>query len=207
MASFSQNIPVKYGVKSYQDTKNTYDWVMKSLSAGGFQDLKIETHFLFKISEISCSCGNIEEFIEYAYGQNDYSFTSMNFDIKPQKGPLWFIHVDSAQNVCISTDTKQLLEKIVCLLKNTSLDEIETNNPTSVMYIEHQDNSVTVNGHSNIIANNHSTVSDKQEKSESKIKKWIQGICQGVLANGVWWVLGIIVTALIAWLFANGYNK
>lgn len=243
MASFSQNIPIKYGVKSYQDTKNTYDWIMKSLNKGEFQDLKIETRFLFDISEISYSCENIEKFVEHAYGQNDYSFISMHLSIESKGVPLWFISVDTTPHVRISTDTKTLLEKIVGLLRSTSLDETETNDPISVMYIEHQDNSVTVSGNGNVItnnhsiitdklelpesegiessghqdnsviiggnhnvvANNHSIITDKQKPSESKISKWFQGVGQGIFANLLWWILGLVAVAIIAWAVSNGY--
>lgn len=243
LASFSQNIPAKYGVKSYQDTKNTYDWIMKSLNKGEFLNLKIETSFLFNISEIFCSCKNIEEFVEHAYGQSGYSFTSMHFEIESKGIPLWFISVDTISGLRISTDTKTLLEKIVNLLKSTSLDETETSDPISVMYIEHQDNSVTVNGNSNVIANNHgiitdklelpesegiessghqdnsviiggnrnvvasnhSIITDKQKLSESKISKWFQGVGQGIFANLLWWILGLVAVAIIAWAVSNGY--
>lgn len=205
MASFSQDIPVKYGVKSYQDTKNTYDWIMKSLNKGGFQEAKIETKFLFHISEILCSCESIEEFVEHAYGQNEYSFISMNFAIQPKGMPLWFISVDNILGVRISTDTKSLLEKAVNLLKNTSLDETEANDPISVIYIEHQDNSVTVNGDHNVVANDRSVIVDKQGKEESKINKWFQGIAQGVLANLTWWILGFVAIALLTWAISKGY--
>lgn len=243
MASFSQNIPIKYGVETYQDTKNTYDWIMKSLNKGGFQDLKIETDFLFDISKISCSCKNIEEFVEHAYGQNDYCFTSMYISIKSEGAPLCFISVNTIPGVRISTNKKILLEKIVSLLGNTSLDETEAKDPISVMYIEHQNNSVTVNGNNNVIANNqsgmmdklktsesestetggyqdnsviidgnhnvvannHSIITDKQKPLESKISKWLQGIGQGIVANLLWWMLGLVVVAIIAWAVSNGY--
>lgn len=205
MASFSQNISGKYGVKSYQDTKKTYDWIMKSLNKGGFENLKVTTEFLFDISEITCKCKNIEEFVEHAYGQSDYNLVSMDFTIKSEGIPLWFIIVDSSSRIRISTDTKSLLEKIVGLLKNTSLDGTEKNGPISVTHIDYQNNSVIVNGDSNIIANEHSTITNKQEKPESKINKWLQGICQGILANWIWYILGLIASALLIWAVSKGY--
>ncbi len=204
VASFSQQIEGKYGTKSYQDTKNTYDWIMKSLNRGEFQDLKVETYFLFDMSEITCSCESIEEFVEHAYGQSNYHLISMRFCIEAKEIPLWFISVDNRSKLHISTDTKSLLEKMVDLLRNTSLDEAENDSPISVTYIEHQDNSVTVNGDSNIIANNHSTILDKQEKPTSKISGWLKGICQGILANWIWYILGLVVCTLLAWAVSAG---
>lgn len=205
MASFSQNISGKYGVKSYRDTKNTYDWIMKSLNKGDFENLEVTAEFLFRVSEITCSCNKIEEFVEYAYGQSNYEFISMHFSIKSEGISLWFVSVDSASQVRISTDTKSLLEKIVGLLKNTSLDGTEKNGPISVTHIDYQNNSVIVNGDSNIIANEHSTITNKQEKPESKINKWLQGICQGILANWIWYILGLVASALLIWAVSKGY--
>ncbi|MCM1189271.1 MAG: hypothetical protein NC541_08230 [bacterium] len=205
VASFSQVISNKYGTKTYQDTKNTYDWIMKALNTGEFQGLKVNTNFWFDISEITYSCENIEEYVEYAYGQNDYSFTAMDFQIESSGISTWFIHVQTDSKISISTDTKNLLEKIVVLLRNTSLDETEKDAPISVTLIEHQDNSVTINGNSNVVANNHSVVTDKQEKSKSKISGWLQGISQGILANLVWWVLGLVVAMLLGWAISKGY--
>lgn len=205
MASFSQTIQGKYGVKSYQDTKNTYDWIMKSLEKGKFLNLEVSTEFLFWISEIRCKCNNIIEFTEHAYGQKDYRLISMHFSITSTEEGLWFLSVDSNSSIGISANSKSLLEKIVGLLRSTFLDKTEKNDPISITYIEHQDNSVTVNGDSNIIANNNSTILDKQEKPEAKVSNWIQGICQGMLANLMWWILGLVAVALLAWAVSNGY--
>ena len=205
MASFSQEISGKYSVKNYQETKNTYDWIMKALSKGEFKDLEVHANFLFNISDITCSCENIEEFVEHAYGQSNYRFISMHFGIKSKEESLWFISVDYSAKLSISTDTKGMLEKVVSLLRNTSLDETEKDDLISVTYIEHQDNSVTINGDRNIISNNHSTITDKQEKSTSGIAKWTQGICQGILANLMWWILGLVVVMLLSWAVSKGY--
>ena len=185
---------------------------MKSLNNGEFETLRIKTTFQFEISGMGCVCESVEEFVDRAYGQDDYHFIHMGFNVYSDATSLAYISVLFFVNygfqVYISTDTKILLEKIVGLLKDTSLSNAKTGVSVSatcpMTHIEYQDNSVTVNGDSNIIANNHSTVSDKQQKPEPKSSGWIQGIFQGILANGVWWILGFVATAFIAWFVAKG---
>ena len=198
LASFSQSIPIKYGVKSYQDTKNTYDWIMKSLDKGKFQDLKVETSFQFDISEISCSCANIEEFVDLAYGQSNYKFITMNFRIESKGGPLWFISVDTICQVRISAENKSLLEKVVGLLKNTSLNETEVNDPISVTYVEHQESNITFNGNNNVVANNSSTITASEKNTETKVSQWFSAIGQNLLANGIWYLLCLAAGAIAA---------
>lgn len=200
MASFSQTIECKYGIKSFQDTKNTYDWMLESIYKMKTPPEKISSQFNFNTGNISCSCESIEEFVEHAYGAEVYSLSTMSI---LDSNLHIYLAVDSRNLVTISTKSKQLLEEIVGLLNDTELGSEEINNPISIMYIEQQDNSVTVNGDSNMVANNHSAIVDKQEKAESKTSKWLQGICQGVLANGVWKLLGILAAIIIAYIIGK----
>ena len=201
VASFSQEIEGKYGIKTYQETKNTYDWVMKSLDKGGFKNLKVEAKFHFQTSEISCSCENIEEFIEYAYGQDDYALISMAFSVKSGDISLCYISVNYSSNVYISTDTKNLLEKIVSLLKNTVLNETEENDPISVTYIGNQSNDVIINGDNNTVAANSSVAMDIKSptNAEPKWKQNLRAIVQDLIANWIWYLLTAAVAVIITY--------
>lgn len=196
LASFSQIVKCKYGIETYQDTKNTYDWMLKSLYKMNQTPKNVSSDFSFYTGDISCSCKTIEEFVENAYGAQMYSLSTMSilaFDLNV------YLAVDSRNVVTARANSKKDLEEIVGLLDITELGPEEINDPISVTYIERQDNSVTITGNRNIVANNHSTIVDEQEKAESKTSKWLQGICQGVLANGVWKLLGILAAIIIAY--------
>ena len=202
MANFSQRIENKYGIATYQDTKNTYDWIMKALSKMSFIDVK--TRFSFSASEISCTCDSIEEFVSYAYGQADYSFTFMNFAIESESDELWFVFVDFDNLICVSTESKTLLEKAVNSLKNTTLDEPEINGVDSIVYIDHQYVETLVKGNNNILANNHSSVvtgnnnSIGQSNEGSQITQWLRAIGQNLISNGVWYILCALAGIIIA---------
>ena len=202
LASFSQTIECKYGIKSYQSAKNTYDWMLKSIYKMKKAPENVSSEFDFRIGDISCSCRTIEEFIENAYGAHMFSLSTMHIlalDINI------YLCADSRNVVIVSANSKRDLEEMVGLLDSTDLGTEEINDPISVIYIERQDNSVTVNGDRNVVANNHSIMADKQEKKESKTSNWIQGICQGILANLMWWILGVVAVALLARAISNGY--
>lgn len=202
MARFSQEIENKYGVATYQDTKNSYDWIIKAIQKIGGVDIK--TAFGFSVSEIFCHCDNIEEFVEYAYGQANYDFTFMKFTIKSESGEWWFVFAEFDNKLRISTESKNLLERAVTSLKNTTLDEGENSTPISVTYVSHQCVETLVEGNSNIVANDHSSVvtgdnnSIGQSNKESLIKQWLKAIGQNLISNGVWYILCVLGGIVIA---------
>lgn len=205
MASFKKEIKNTYGTKTYQDTKNTYDWITKALYKGDFPELVINSEFLFDISEISCSCEGITEFVENAYGQAGYSFTTFNLSVYSDKKRIAFVIVDLFCSVRISTDSKVMLERIVNLIESTSLDETEVNDPISVTYVETQINNdgVIVNGDGNIIANNHSEVEVGKEKKESAFKTFWEGVVQNIASNFLWYLLTLVAGSLLTYLLTN----
>lgn len=204
MASFSQKIENKYGIATYQDTKNTYDWITKAIQKIGTSDIK--TTFSFSASEISYHCDNIEEFVAHAYGQADYNFTSMDFTIKSGSEGLWIVSVNFDNKLRISTESKNLLERAVTSLKNTALDESEMNDPISIMYVNQQHVGTLVEGNNNIVANDHSSVvtennnSIGQSNKESLINQWLKAIGQNLISNGIWYILCILGGIIIAHL-------
>ena len=204
MASFSKNITGKYGVKTYQETKNTYDWIFKSILKGNFSSITINSEFQFSLSDIYCVCNGIEEFVENAYGQTAYDLNTMNLSIRSENSRIAFIIVKFDNSISVSTESKVMLEQIVTLLETTSLDETEANDPISVTYVENQINNegVLIQGNHNVVANDHSSVNVALPKqTESKIKQWANAILQNLLANWVWYLLCLAV-GTVATFFA-----
>ena len=203
MASFTKGIRNVYNADTYQGTKNTYDWIVKAIYKGKFQELEIKTKFLFHISDIMCSCQGIEEFVENAYGQANYDLVSMDMSVYSEDKTTAYIIVNSFGGVKISTDSKVMLEHIVNLLENTSLDETEMNDPISVTYVETQinNNGVIVRGDGNIVASDHSEIELEKGKTkeESSIRKFWTGILQNVTSNFVWYLLTLVAGALCAY--------
>lgn len=205
MASYKKEITNIYGVKTYQDTKNTYDWITKALQKGNFPQLRIDADFLFDISEISCSCEGITEFVENAYGQAGYKLTIFHLYAYSENNRIAFILVDPFCGIKVSTDSKVMLERVVNLIENTTLDETEVNDPISVTYVETQINNdgVIVHGDGNIIANNHSEVEVEKEKKESGLQAFLKGIFQNIASNFLWYLLTLAVGGLLTYFLTN----
>lgn len=203
MADFFQKVECRYGTDSYQAVKNTYDWITKSAQKLKLKNLQINEKFIFKVGEILCEAQSIVEFSNYAYGSE--SFELIQFHISIYDGNKNFVSVMHLVDCYVHASNKATLEKFVALLKSTSLDETEMNDPISVTYIGQQNNEIAVNGNGNIIATHQSTVvsSEKNDSKESKAKQWINAISQNLVSNGVWYLLTLIVGAIIGLLAAK----
>lgn len=203
MASFIKTIRNLYKTDTYQGTKNTYDWIVKAVNKGEFRELEIKVKCLFNISDITCSCQGIAEFIENAYGQADYDLVSMDIAVYSKDKSVAYIIVNSFGGIKISTESKVMLERIVNLLENTSLDETEIDDTISVTYVETQinNNGVIVRGDGNIVANDHSEIEFKKDrtKEESSIRKFWEGIIQNVTSNFIWYLLTLVAGAVCAY--------
>ena len=50
MARFSKDIELKYGIKTYEETKKTYEWIEKSAKKWGREEANISIKFLLQSS-------------------------------------------------------------------------------------------------------------------------------------------------------------
>lgn len=206
MAKFSKyNIKLKYGVKTFKETKRTYDWIEKAALKWGGENVQIKSEFLFDLGDITCSAEGIKEFIETAYGASDYRLTSFNiyFEDGSQRISLHYLH-----NLSIHTESKVELENFLSILEKTDLDE-KTETP-QINYIENQTNidnpngGTIIQGNNNVVATNNSKINLNSPRKESKFKKWLIAIGQNLLSNWIWYLLTIGITAIIAYFATKG---
>lgn len=205
MASFTKGIENVYDVSTYQGTKNTYDWIDKAIRKGDFKELSIQTKFLFNISDISCSCDGIRDFVENAFGQADYDLISMDISIHSEEKMVAFIIIDAFRKIRISADSKVMLEYVVNLLESTSLEEAEVNDPISITYVETQINNdgVIIHGDGNVVANNNGEVEIAKENKESGLKKFLSGVLQNITSNFIWYLLTLAAGGLVSYLLTK----
>ena len=117
MANFTQPIDNPYGVDTYENAKKTYDWIYSTLKNGRFIPGFITSDFLFDIGEITCSCKNVREFINNAYGQENYNHITMSINqISLLARKAIFIHVET-KNIRVAATDKQVLDNVVKSLK------------------------------------------------------------------------------------------
>ena len=183
MASFRKSVLCKYGIATYQETKDTYDWIIMAVQSMHLDSPTFEEKICFQTGEITCSCESISEFTEHAYGAEKYSLSSMDVVIRMANKESIYFYVHSDGTMGIHTNSKQMLEKIVSALDRTSLSNSKQDSDVSVVY-----NAPVVIGDKNIIGsgNTVTSISDSIESEKSRIKH--SGIIQGVLGNWAWWI-------------------
>jgi hypothetical protein len=203
MASFSQKIECKYGTSTYQDVKDTYDWIVKSAEKLKLSKLRVSEQFVFKSGEITFHADNISELGTYAYGSTDFDLNS--FFVTIYDGDTAIAWVGYCIFLAVHSDDKAILEKFVGLLHDTTLDEMESINSIPV-YISQNNKGMIINGNGNIFTNNSNKVkvSNGTADSKSGIRQWTEAILQSLLANGIWCLLGALVVALIAYIAEKG---
>ena len=196
MANFQIKIKNKYSVTTYEDTKKTYDWICNAINTVKIINAKKQESFLFDIGKVTCTCDNIEEFIENAYGQAEYNLIQMKvFQIDPINNQNLFVFADK-QGIVISSNNKKNLEIII-----GELDKVEESKGAT--YIENHYNISDISGNNNnLIQGNDNAVhiSIPEEKKPSKLKQWFEAILQNLLANWLWIVLPTILAFLIGLL-------
>lgn len=197
MVDFSKVIKGKYGTKSFQEIKNTYDWIVIAANKLQLSNLKIASHFLFNVGDIVCSTDGITEFIEHAYGSSNFKINSFQVYIYDENKLI--ISVSYLLNLSIRSSSKTDLEKFVTILNNTSIDEKNNLPPVSVTYIEAHESATVVAGKNNIVNSTNAIINEPIK--ESKIKQWFRPIIQNILSNGIWYILTMIGTFLITKYF------
>lgn len=193
MADFSKDIKCKYGTRSFQEVKNTYDWIVIAANKLQLNNLRITSQFLFNIGDIACSTDGIAEFIEHAYGASNFKITS--FQIYIYDGSKLVISASYLLSMRIRSSSKTDLEKFITILSKTSVDEKDKSTPVSVTYIEAHERATVVAGENNIVNSNNAIINEPVK--ESKIKLWFRPIIQNILSNGIWYMLTAVITFLI----------
>ena len=185
MADFNISIDNKYTTDTYENTKLTYQWIYNAMTEARIVNVKIKEEFMFDIGKLSCNCNSMQEFTDYAYGQDSFTLIEMKvYQINPWTGKYLFISVDD-EDVRISTNNKTDLEKIVGILKREKISEEK-----------HIDNYYSISANNiNINHGNNNTINTTyQNCGESKLKQWFVAIIQNLLANWIWYVLGVLIS-------------
>lgn len=200
MASYSVDLKHKYETKTYQETKNTYEWIFKAFAKANIDTSNIRENFSFNIGKVHCNTENFEEFVENAYGCDNFDFGSFYIYVFEGTEVVLSVYC-SVDKLSISSKSKVMIETVVNSLESTSLDETEVNDPISI-----EINAPIIVGDKNVVGNNITGNNNKinsetnvAEKKPSKIKAWLESLAQNLLANWLWYLIGVGVSALVAY--------
>lgn len=202
-----QKYDTDYEIKTYDDVKKVYSWIVRAVQKLEIQDLKVNVSILFSSGKLTYSCKNMQEFTNAAYGLDDFKLDMVDITIHENRTEICLITY--RWWMTIHSDSKDKLEKIIYLLNSTPFEE-EGEKLQNNTYIQNQYNNsgIVINGEGNIVRDNivingsENKISNNKsddEKNKTGILEWIRGIMQGVLANLVCWLIPVIITALIAY--------
>lgn len=215
MADFSIHIKNKYGAETFQSVKETYEWIVLSLSELDLPEKSFNAVFHFSIGEMHCITNGIDEFIQHAYGVSDFAFYELKISVDFEKDTVIHVFICTSifpnDELYINTNDKVVLQNLVDIFNRT---DINNNGSKPVT------NQITINGGNNAIANNNSSatvVSDSKNvkvnnsnigkttetPKESKVKKTINSILTNIASNIIWYILCVLVGALVAYLIAK----
>ena len=162
-------------------------------------------HFQFRCGDITYVAESIEDFTKDAYGATDFHLVSMQLMyFLPCKEQ---ISVNYLGDVTVTASNKVLLEDLIKRLNITS--NINNTQPKQPIY-NSGGNTIIINGNGNVVANAGGVISgndieNKQDvlqpkEKQSKIKDFFSGVLQNIVSNIVWYLLGLIVAAVIAYI-------
>ena len=129
MTEFRIVIDNPFGTDTYENTKKTYEWVVRTLKASHLAWLGVRMNCEFNTDKISCYCTGIRNFTEQAYQQGSYHFSAMwiaPHSVFRRK----VISVTVQENaVVITTKNKEMLERFTTALKeNETRDTVSNGN-------------------------------------------------------------------------------
>ena len=206
MASFSKEIYAKYKKFDYDGVINNYEWLTKTITSkfDGVQPPKVVLSF--HMGDISCSCESIDEFKEHAYGQAidvfQYNLAYYQQTGNNRKGIAHvFLSANGKKQVTINCDNKQVLIKICTALEN-SLSTPEEKQPILLQQtVNHIDQStnISIRGNNTIQDSNIGAGNQLQKEEHSEKDSFWKPIWQTIVANWIWFLLGLGVAALLTY--------
>ena len=205
MSSFSKKIQLPYTKsKGYDFIERNYE-IIRSICKKNFTITKINLSLLYDDGDISCSVDSIEDFKINSYGSSEVDITMMSIAVYTEEvGDIYF-SVDNERFI-ICSGSKMYLSKIVELF-----DKYEMRSKHKTQFIECVTHSYynvqakiiensNIGGSGNTIAAvNSDTHEEKKQCSRKPVpSKFWRGLLQGVVANYVWWILGLLSVGVIS---------
>ncbi len=190
-------------IASYEEVKELY--LRVSTIADEMRKESAVLHFQFRCGDITYVAESIEDFTKDAYGATDFHLVSMQLMyFLPGKEQ---ISMNYLSDVSVTASNKVLLEDLIKRLNITS----KTNATHSKQQIQNSGgNTIIINGNGNVVANAGGVISGNDieneqdvlqpEEKQSKIKDFFSGVLQNIVSNIVWYLLGLIAAAVIAYI-------
>lgn len=201
---YSQDIITDIKGLNYSIVPNLYTWITSCVDKyKPGCSYKFNVHY--KYGELSCSTDNYDEFIRHTYGiEVDVFYLS----ISPDNLDISFNIYNYNNNVKISiysTDVN-IISKIVPslkdIIKTRGINDSNSTTKIPEIQIEVAGDLTMIGsaiGSNNTTTNNGKTIIKKEISHKNK-DSFCGEILQQIIANWIWWLLGILFVALLTYL-------
>ena len=165
---------------------------------------KIRYNFLFKNGEIGCSTTAREEFLQEIFGTTDFQLIDMRVFFIDSKSST-ALYIKYFCGFGISSSDKDLLIK-ASEAYDLEISRLQQRNTKEKVVIEHHEHNITnidqanqinINGdiQNSAIGNGNTVSLTTNNINEFKSSSFWKGIWQKIVANALWWVIGVIGVA------------
>ena len=195
MASFSRNVDdVK--LKTYEDVAMLHNLLSAASMKLGLVEPRIKTKVQFYIGEISCMCESYEEFVENAYGTENFKLIAVDVHIYDRSNSVIYVGYIGMGRVSASADSRAMLEKFLMQLQKEQ-NAIKNGDQAVTQNIV---DSVVITGNGNTVANNGGNIMSVEKKKENRMRDFFSGILQNIASNLIWYLITFVAGILLAYL-------
>lgn len=194
MASFSKEIE-DMRLQTYDSVVSLYRLITELSNNLGLIKPTVKGEFQFRLGKITCVCESYDEFVENAYGAEDFHLVAINLIIRDGITIVISIHSIGGDRVSVQADSRAVLEKFFTELE---MAQSVAQNPTNGV-TQNIIDSVVINGDGNTVANKNSSVEIEVEPKESTVKNFWTGILQNITSNLLWYILTLTAGALVTY--------
>lgn len=211
MGSYSTNIDLGIPTESREDLIQYYEFINTWADLLVLDSKKIEAEFQYGIGEITCTFDTFEEFKAESVGQQ-IDLVNMTLHIYDGEKRLCYISISkryksSSKNVYISSNSRQVLSKLLDCVERAKEKYLSQGVMQQITeqhihgdQINITDSQIT---NSNIGGESNTINANDAKKEKTTLKTIIETIVANITSNAIWWVIGIAVAAILAYLGVN----
>lgn len=211
MGSYSINIDLGIPTDTRENLIQYYEFINTWTDLLGLDDKKIEAKFRYDIGDITCTSDTIEEFKAESVGQQT-DLVSMTLHIYDGDKSLYYISISklyksSPQNVYISSKSRQVLSKLLDCIEQAKEKYSSHGSEKQIIEQHIHGDQFSITGSqisdSNIGGRQNTINMQDSPKEKSTVKTIAEMIIANITSNAIWWILGVITVAVLAYWGVN----
>ena len=211
MGSYSINIDLGIPTDTRENLIQYYEFIDSWSNLLNLKNKKIEAEFQYSIGEITCTSDTFEEFKHESVGQQT-DLVVITIRIKDGDDRLYYIsirtrHKFNLKNVYISCDSRQILSQLLDCIESAKVKYFSNDSGEKVIEQHIHGDQISITGSqisgSNIGGRQNTINTQDSPKEKSTVKTIAEMIIANITSNAIWWILGVIAVAVLAYWGVN----